>query len=305
MKAAYINRFGRPDVLEYGELPEPQLETGQVLVEVGAASVNRADYLVRSGTYGGKAAFPIILGRDFAGRILDPGTSLTFRAGDRVLGVLEAGREGTYTERLVIGETIVATLPDEIPIRTAAAIGLAGLTAIVTIEETLDIKAGETILIQGGAGGAASIAIQIAKHLGAHVISTASPTNHEYVRSLGADAVIDYTTTDFTSIGRVCDAVFDTVGRDVANRAFDVLKPGGRAAFIASGPTPPPAPRADLSSLRPNVVRSRDHLDRVLKLVQLGAIKPPLITTFPLREARLAHERGDSRHQQGKFVLET
>jgi NADPH:quinone reductase-like Zn-dependent oxidoreductase len=304
MKAAYIERFGGPDVIEFGELPEPQAEPGQVLVDVSVASVNRADYLVRAGTYGGRPVFPVILGRDFAGRILNSGSSAAFRKGDRVFGVLEAGREGTYAERLVIGEAIVARLPAEIPMREGAALGLAGLTAVVTIEETLGIKSGETILIQGGAGGAASIAIQIAKYLGAYVISTASPSNHEYVRSLGADEVIDYTTTDFTTIGRVCDAVFDTVGEDVAKRAFDVLKAGGRAAFIASGPAPPASPRADLTSLRPNVVRSSEHLTRIVQLVEQGAIKPPALTAFPLRDARVAHERGLARHQQGKFVLD-
>ena len=121
----------------------------------------------------------------------------------------------------------------------AAALALAGLTAICTIEDTLKLKAGETILIQGGAGGVASFAIQLSKHLGAHVITTASASNHDYLRKIGADEIIDYNAVDFTKVVKDCDAVFDTVGGDVAQRSFKVLKPGGRAAFIASGPQAP------------------------------------------------------------------
>ena len=132
---------------------------------------------------------------------------------------------------------------------------LTGLTALVSVEDTLKLKSGETILIQGGAGGVAGFAIQLAKHLGARVITTASAANVSYLRDLGADEVIDYNTTDFTKAVRDCDAVFDTVGGDVATRSFAVLKSGGRAAFIASGPTAPTPPRADVVSLRPAVGR--------------------------------------------------
>ena len=115
------------------------------------------------------------------------------------------------------------------------ALALIGLTALVSIEDTLQLKSGETILIQGGAGGVASFAIQVAKHIGARVITTASKANHDYVKSLGADQAIDYNTEDFTKVVSGCDAVFDTVGGDVTQRSFAVLKPGGRAAFIGSG----------------------------------------------------------------------
>ena len=135
---------------------------------------------------------------------------------------------------------MVAKKPAGLSHVNAAALALTGLTAINAVDDTLKLKRGETILIQGGAGGVASFAIQFAKHIGAKVISTASAANVDYVRSLGADQVIDYSKEDFTRIGPVCDAVFETVGGEVAAKSYEVLKPGGRAAFIASGPKAPP-----------------------------------------------------------------
>src|SRR4029079_3669872 len=159
-----------------------------------------------------------------------------------------------------------------------AALALAGLTAICTVEDTLKLKAGETILIQGGAGGVASFAIQLAKHLGARVITTASAANHDYLRDIGADEIIDYNAVDFTKVVTGCDAVFDTVGGDVAPRSFAVLKPGGRAAFIASGAQAPKPDRSDVVAFRPSVGRDRAHLDRVAKLYETGAVRPPAVT---------------------------
>src|SRR5262249_52510728 len=152
---------------------------------------------------------------------------------------------------------IIARKPDSISHVDAAAVALVGLTALVSVEDTLKLKAGETILIHGGAGGVAAFAIQLAKHIGARVVTTASAANHAYLRAIGADEIIDYNAQDFTKAGSGCDAVFDTVGGDVALRSFAVLRPGGRAAFIASGPQAPKPPRGDVQSLRPNVARDR------------------------------------------------
>src|SRR5262249_46045892 len=148
-------------------------------------------------------------------------------------------RDGTYAEKIAIGAAIVAKKPSAMSHVDAAALALTGLTALVAVEDTLKLKAGETILIPGGAGGVAGFAIQAAKHLGARVISTASAANLAYVRGLGADEAIDYNTTDFRKVVINADAVFDTVGGDVALRSFAVLKSGGRAAFIASGAQAP------------------------------------------------------------------
>jgi NADPH:quinone reductase-like Zn-dependent oxidoreductase len=220
-----------------------------------------------------------------------------------VFGVCDTGQEGAYAEKIAIKAEIVARKPDSLPHLHAAAVGLIGLTALVSIEDTLKLKAGETILIQGGAGGVAGFAIQLARHIGARVITTTSAANADYVRSLGADEVIDYRAHDFTKLVQGCDAVFDTVGGEVALRSFDVLRPGGRAAFIASGMTAPPAPRPDVTSLRPQVGRDRPHLERILMLLASGAVRVPEITRFTLDQAAVAHRLSESRHLRGKLVF--
>ena len=224
-------------------------------------------------------------------------------AGDPVFGVSEASRESCYAEKLAIRAAIVARKPDTLSHVEAAAVALVGLTAVVAIEDTLQLEAGETILIQGGAGGVAAFAIQLAKHIGARVITTTSPANLAYVRGLGADEVIDYTTQDFAKLVSGCDAVLETVGGDVALRSFAVLKPGGRAAFIASGAQAPTSPRADVASLRPNVARDRRHLERIVALVGARAVRLPDIKTFPLAQAAEALEVSEGRHLRGKLVL--
>ena len=165
------------------------------------------------------------------------------------------------------------------------------------------LKSGETILIQGGAGGVASFAIQLAKHLGARVITTTSAANMSYLRDIGADEVIDYNATDFTTVVSNCDAVFDTVGGDVSMRSFSVLKPGGRAAFIASGGRAPTPTRSDLTSLRPAVGRDRPHLDRVAALYHAGVIRKPEVKIYQLSEAVEALRVSEARHFRGKLVF--
>jgi NADPH:quinone reductase-like Zn-dependent oxidoreductase len=304
MKAAYIDHCGGPEVLRYGDLPDPLPGAGELLVDIHAASVNAADWQVRAGRYGNLTRFPHILGRDFSGVVAALGAGVDdFRVGDAVFGVCDTGQEGAYAEKIAIKAAIVARKPDWLPHLHAAAVGLIGLTALVAIEDTLRLQSGETILIHGGAGGVAGFAIQLARHIGARVITTASAANHDYVRSLGADEVIDYRTTDFTQVVRDCDAVFDTVGGEVAERSFDVLRPGGRAAFIASGMTAPPSPRPDVTSLRPQVGRDRAHLERILALLAQGAVRVPEITRFTLDQAAAAHRLSESRHLRGKLVF--
>jgi NADPH:quinone reductase-like Zn-dependent oxidoreductase len=304
MKAVYIKRHGGPEELKYGDLPDPTAAPAEVIIDIHAASVNGADWKVRAGGSYQPARFPHILGRDFSGVVSGVGEGVTdFRPGDPVFGVSEANRESCYAEKIAIRAGIVARKPDGLSHVEAAAVALVGLTAVVSIESTLKLKAGETILIQGGAGGVAAFAIQLARHIGARVITTTSTANLPYVRGLGADEVIDYTTQDFTKLVLGCDAVFETVGGDVALRSFSVLKPGGRAAFIASGPQAPASPRADVQSLRPSVARDRRHLERIAALVTSGAVKLPDVTTFPLEQAAQALKVSEGRHLRGKLVL--
>ena len=304
MKAAYFMKQGGPEVMEYGDVPDPVAGSGQVIVDIHAASVNGADWKVRAGHYAPITDFPYIPGRDFSGVVSALGSGAKDIAiGTPVFGVCEVGQEAAYAEKIAIGAAIVAKKPAQLTHAECAAVALIGLTAVCSIEDTLQLKSGETILIQGGAGGVAGFAIQLAKHLGARVITTTSAANHDYVRSLGADQIIDYNTQDFTTVVSGCDAVFDTVGGEVAKRAFAVLRPGGRAAFIASGNTAPVSPRADVASLLPKVGRDRAHLDRIVALVAGGAVRVPEITTYALADAAAAHEVSEGRHLRGKLVF--
>jgi NADPH:quinone reductase-like Zn-dependent oxidoreductase len=304
MKAAFIERHGGPEVLQFGDMPDPVASSGEVLVDIVAASVNGADWKVRAGKSGQLARFPYILGRDFSGVVSAIGDGVKdLHVGDEVFGVCDVGQEGAYAEKIAVKAAIVAKKTDRLSHVDAAALALAGLTAIVTVEDTLKLKSGETILIQGGAGGVASFAIQLSKYLGARVITTASASHHEYLREIGADEIIDYNASDFTRLVRDCDAVFDTVGGDVAQRSFAVLKPGGRAAFIASGAQAPKPDRDDVVALRPSVGRDRPHLERIVELVAIGAVRPPEVRRYKLSEAEAAHKLSQSRHFRGKLVF--
>ena len=304
MKAAYIDQFGGPEVLQYGDLPDPVAAAGQVVVDVAAASVNGADWRVRAGQYG-QATFPLVLGRDFSGSVAAVGAGVDdLKIGDAVFGVHEAGREGAYAEKLAITAAIVAKKPDGLSHIDAAALALTGLTAVISVETTIKLQRGETILIPGGAGGVASFARQLAKHLGARVITTTSAANADYVRGLGADEVIDYNAQDFTRAVKPCDAVFDTVGGEVAQKSFAVLKPGGRAAFIASGPQAPKPDRGDVTALRPAVGRARAPLERIAALVTAGAVRPPEVKLYRLAQAAEAHRLSESRHFRGKLIFQ-
>ncbi len=305
MKAAFFMRHGGPEVLQYGEVPDPVAGAGELLVDIHAASVNAADWKVRAGGYGSVSHFPYVLGRDFSGVVARLGDGVSdFRVGDPVFGVCDVGQEGAYAETIAIKASIVATKPDALSHAECAALALAGLTALVSVEDTLQLARGETILIQGGGGGVAGFAIQLAKHIGARVITTASAANQAYVRGLGADEVIDYRTEDFTKKVSGCDAVFDTVGGDVALKSFAVLRSGGRAAFIASGASAPASPRADVQAYRPKVGRDRGHLERIVALTLSGAVRVPEITHYPLSEAAAAHAVSEGRHLRGKLVFD-
>jgi NADPH:quinone reductase-like Zn-dependent oxidoreductase len=218
--------------------------------------------------------------------------------------VLPAGQEGAYAEKLAVKAEVIAKKPDNLSHVNAAALALTGLTAQNSVEDTLKVKRGETILIQGGAGGVAGYAIQLAKHIGARVITTTSAGNIDYVRSLGADQVIDYGKEDFTRIGQVCDVVFETVGGEVAAKSYAVLKPGGRAAFIASGAKAPPTSRNDVQGLRPPVPRTRAAMERVAELFTKGAVRPPEIKLYKLCQAADAHRVSQGRHFRGKLVFQ-
>jgi NADPH:quinone reductase-like Zn-dependent oxidoreductase len=304
MKAMVLTGHGGPEMLRYGDVEDPKPAADEIVVDVHAASVNAADYKVRLGGPGHNLKFPHVLGRDFSGVVAARGEGVTdFAVGDAVFGVMDAGIEDAYAEKLAIKAAIVARKPDRLSHQQAAAMALTGITAIWAIEDTAKLQAGETILIQGGAGGVAGFAIQLAKHIGATVITTASAVNVDYVRGLGADRVVDYNAEDFTKTVSGCDVVFDTVGGDVQTRSYSVLRPGGRLVWVAPAPAGSQPPRSDVTVLRPAVTRDRAHLQRITGLLDAGAVSPPPITRYDLADAAEAHRVSEGRHLRGKLVL--
>jgi NADPH:quinone reductase-like Zn-dependent oxidoreductase len=304
MKAMLLTGYGGPEMLRYGDAPDPVPAPEEIVVDVHAASVNAADYKVRLGGRGYNLQFPHILGRDFSGVVAMTGEGVTdFAVGDSVFGVLAAGIEGAYAEKLAIKAAIVARKPDRLSHLQAAAMALTGITAIWAIEDTAQLRAGETILIQGGAGGVAGFAIQLAKYLGATVVTTTSAANIDYVRTLGADRVVDYNAEDFTKVISDCDVVFDTVGGDIQARSYSVLKPGGQLVWVAPAPDGFRQPRSDVTVLRPAVSRDRAHLERIVVLLDAGAVSPPPIARYDLADAAEAHRVSEGRHLRGKLIL--
>jgi NADPH:quinone reductase-like Zn-dependent oxidoreductase len=304
MKAMFLTGHGGPDMLRLGEAEDPTPAPDEIVVDVHAASVNAADYKVRLGGQGHSVRFPHILGRDFSGVVAATGSQVSdFKAGDPVFGVNDAGKEGAYAEKLAIRAAIVARKPERLSHLQAAALALTGITAIWAIEDTAQLRAGETILIQGGAGGVAGFAIQLAKYVGATVVTTTSAANVDYVRGLGADRVVDYNAEDFTKVVSGCDVVFDTVGGDVRTRSYSVLKSGGRLVWVAPAAEGSGQPRSDVKVLRPAVTRDRAHLERIVALLDAGAVSPPPITRYALADAADAHRVSEARHLRGKLVL--
>ncbi len=305
MKAVLLSQHGGPENLRLGDAPDPLAGPGEVLVDVHAASVNAADYKVRLGSYDSKLQFPYILGRDFSGLVSALGADVTdFAVGDPVFGVLDAGSEGAYAEKLAIKAAIIARKPDRLSHAEATAMALVSITAEWALQDTAKLQPGETILITGGAGGVGGFAIQLAKHVGATVFTTTSAANLDYVRGLGADRAIDYRIEDFSKTLNGCDVVFDTVGGDVRRGCYDVLKPGGRLVWVAPAPPGFQISRTDVQTLRPAVARDRAHLLRMVALVEAGAVRPPPITLYKLADAAAAHCVSEGRHLRGKLVLQ-
>jgi NADPH:quinone reductase-like Zn-dependent oxidoreductase len=308
VKAVYFERFGGPEVLICGDRPDPVPKPDEVLIEIAAASINATDWKARAGSYRPPAghdmqfSFPLVLGRDLSGTISAVGKDVaSFKVGDEVFAVCMRFEDGCYAEKNAVRANMVGKKPASVSHVESAALALTALTTVSALEETLQLQRGETILIQGGAGGVAGIAIQFAKYLGARVITTASAVNHDYVRKLGADEVIDYNAVDFAEVVKGVDAALDTVGGAVAEKTLDVLRPGGRAAFL-DGDAPTPR-RSDIKSLKPPVKRSTRNMNRVAELIDAGAFRPPEIRVFSLEQAQLAHALIEARHVRGKLVF--
>jgi NADPH:quinone reductase-like Zn-dependent oxidoreductase len=306
VKAIVFNEYGGPEVLQYSDVDDPSAGPGEIVVDVHAASINGVDAKTRRGAGIYKAHFPHILGRDFSGVVSAIGPDvLDIAVGDAVFGALDQGKDGTYAEKLATRAELVVKKPEWLSHVEAAAIALTGITAVWVLEDTVHVQPGETILIHGAAGGVGGFAVQLARHLGAKVIATASSANRHYVLGLGAHQVIDYSTEDFRLVAPPCDVAFDTVGGETQVKSYEVLKPSGRLVWIASAPSDFVPSRKDVRVERPDVRRGRAHLQRVLDLLEVGAVSSPLVQTFSLRDAAEAHRAVEKRHVSGKLVLTT
>ena len=307
MKAVQIDAFGGPEVLQVRDIPDPMPGPGDVLIDIHAASVNPADWKTRNGSYVGpvEGFFPHTLGRDFSGVVRELGDSAEgLQIGDEVYGVTLQGADGAYAEAIAIGADLVGLKPASINHDQAAALALTTLTAMIALEDTAQLVEGQKLLVQGGAGGVGSVGIQIGHFLGAHVITTASPENHDYVSGLGADEVIDYNTTDFTQAVSDCDVVFDTVGGKVHAQSYSVLKSNGKLVWIGGQPEGFSNPRQDVNAMRPDVQRARHYMDRISALITSGAVKTPEMHFMGLDDIRVAHELSATGHVRGKIVLQ-
>lgn len=295
--------YGGPEVLKAAERPTPEPGPGEVLVEIRAASVNAADWKVRRGKALHRHPLPHVPGRDFSGVVVALGAGADLALGDEVFGVCPQETEGAYASHILFPAELLGPKPGSLSHVETAAGALTGLTSMVGLEDTLEVRAGEKVLIQGGAGGVGGMAVQLAHHLGCIVAATARAENHDYLRKLGADQPIDYRTADLGAVLGDCDAALDCVGGATVAGTFAALKPGGRAAFIGSGATAPEPERADVTALRPKVTRSRERLARVARYFDTGAWQPPEIEAMKLTEAARAHAESEAGHVRGKIVL--
>ena len=304
MKAVFIERHGGPEELKYGDLPDPVAKPGEVVVDIHAASVNGADWKVRAGESYPQTKFPYVLGRDFSGVVSAVGEGVSdLRVGDAVFAVCDVGQEGAYAEKIAIKAAIVAKKPASLSHVDAAAMALAGLTALVAVEDTLKLKAGETDPGPGRGGRRRQLchpARQAHRRARDHHRQRRQPRLRAWARRRRGHrlqrAGLHQGRLGLRRRVRHCR-------RQRHPGSFAVLKPGGRAAFIASGAQAPKPSRADVQSLRPNVARDRPHLERIVALHAAGAVRPPEVRLFPLSEAVAAHKVSQSRHLRGKLVF--
>ncbi|MDO3410439.1 NADP-dependent oxidoreductase [Saccharibacillus sp. CPCC 101409] len=305
MKAIVIEEFGGPDKLHEQSVPEPKIDANQILIKLYATSVNPVDTKIREGAMGAAAGnFPLILGGDVAGIVKEVGDNVSrFKLRDPVFA--RPRKFGTYAQYVAVDADVAAIKPDNISYEEAAAVPLAGLTAWQALVDHGKVKAGDKVLIHAGAGGVGSMAIQIAKHLGAEVASTAGSENEQLVKSLGADTFIDYKKEDFSEILSDYDMVLDTMGGDVQHKSFQVLKPGGHLVSLLEKPDENLAKDLGVHTAHFMMEPKGDQLEKLADLIKHGKLKPVIDSTYWLNEqgVRDAHEKSESHHVKGKIVL--
>jgi NADPH:quinone reductase-like Zn-dependent oxidoreductase len=328
MKAFAIDRYKGP--LAVREMPDPVPKSGEVLVRIHAASVNPLDSKIRAGDF--KLflpyRFPLVLGHDMAGVVVAVGPGVRrFKVGDQVYARPADFRIGAFAEFIAVNEDDLALQPNNLTMEEAASIPLVALTAWQVLVERAQLTKGQKVLIHAGSGGVGTIAIQLAKHLGATVATTTSMANIELVKSLGADVVIDYKKQDFEELLRDYDVVLNSLGPDTLEKSLSVLKPGGKLISISGPPDPAFAKQIGAGWLFRLAVRllslkirrkaarrgvdysflfmqaNGEQLGEITKLLEAGAIRQVIDRTFPFDQIPEAMAYVDSGRAKGKVVI--
>ena len=330
MQAFLLERYGKGAALKSATVPDPRPGPGDVLVQIHAAGVNPLDAKIRDGAF--KLILPyklqLILGHDIAGTVLEVGTGVTqFKPGDKVFARLDDLRIGGFAERVAVRESSLAIMPETLSMVEAASLPLTALTARQALVETAALKPGQKVFIQAGSGGVGTIAIQLAKHLGASVATTTSQANAALVRELGADVVVDYRKEDFTTVLEGYDVALISQGADSLRDALKILKPGAKLITLSGPPDPEfgvrikaPLPVRLIMRALSSGIRRRSRklgidfsflfmradgaqLSELSKLVTAGRIKPVVDRVLPMDEVNQALSLVEAGRTKGKIVL--
>lgn len=298
MRAVVLHETGGPEVLRIEEVETPEPGEGELLLRVSAASVNPIDWKIRRGIR--PRDLPVVLGNDVSGTV-ETSRAEGFAEGDEVFGF---ARSGGYAEYAVAPAAAAAKKPAGITHAQAAALPVAGLTAWQGIFDHGGLREGQTLLVAGAAGGVGHLAIQFARHAGAHTIGTGSARNREFVLGLGADEYVDYTSQDVAEAVSGADVAFDTVGGETTNQLLATLREGGVLVTIAGQPPEQEAAARGVRTEGIYATPKPDQLEEIANLVASGEVKIEIAQAFPLEEVAKAHELSESGHTRGKLVLE-
>ncbi|MEY2536960.1 MAG: hypothetical protein QOG67_700 [Verrucomicrobiota bacterium] len=304
MNAIIAHEYGGPEVLKYEKVPVPEPKEPEVLVRVIASGVNPADPLILNGKYAREFGthLPLILGYEMAGVVVKTGAKVArLKIGDPVYAYLLYG--GGWAEYCISNEGEAATKPASLNFTEAAAVPLAALTAWQALIDTAKIEKGQTVLIHGGSGGVGSFAIQIAKERGARVIATASTSNQDLLKQLGADVAIDYTKTRFEDVAKDVDIVLDPVGHETLERSYAVVRKGGMIVSLVARCDPAELAKHEIHGASVSSHPDANELAQITKLIEEKKLKPIVSQVLPLTDASKAAAQAATHHTRGKIVL--